>query len=582
MKIYLFYPPVGNIAQPYLSIPSIVAYLRQNHIKDVTVFDLNLDTTGQMLHPQRLRRAFRWCYHRLNRASAYYQNEPEELARSQFQQNALAVGSSAIEKITLAKSTFRSSQFYRPELYLKSLNTVLESYLLLSARYFPSVLSYQTFSTRYRCDTSSDILKAVNDHQENPFLEIFKQSVSGIVAQNGAADLVGISIGYYEQLIPGLTLAKVTKDELPNAHITIGGTMISALNGKSIHPEFFKLFDSIVLFEGEIPLLKLIEALSDGANLNSVPNLIFRHNGKIIKTEISSQVEDINRLPTPEFEADSLHEYFSPAPILPLAASRGCYWRRCAFCTRQHFQQRFRQRNPQRIIEDIQTLQHKLNAHAFYFVDECILPAVLDSLVTEIIAQKLDIRWSCYVRFEKAFLNKQFCQKLYAGGLRMLYFGLESACQRIIDLMQKGTHKAEIGEILRNTAAVGIMNMVLYFVGFPTETRDEALETMDFILQHRTFITYALAGRFLLEEHSPVFNNPAEFGVTEIFPLAGNSDLGLIYNYKTKSGMADAEIAEVQEYVNKKTQSLHNFNLLNRSHLLLLGNKFTNAYQRMS
>jgi hypothetical protein len=151
----------------------------------------------------------------------------------------------------------------------------------------------------------------------------------------------------------------------------------------------------------------------------------------------------------------------------------------------------------------------------------------------------------------------------------MLYFGLESACQRILDLMRKGTKKEVMKKVLENTAKAGIMNMILYFVGFPTESRKEALESMAFVLENQKYITYALTGNFMLEEHSPVFQSPEEFGVTEISPLIESADIGVIYNYKTKSGMSMQEAEQIKNFVNQKTKHLHQLKYLNRAHLLL-------------
>ncbi len=198
----------------------------------------------------------------------------------------------------------------------------------------------------------------------------------------------------------------------------------------------------------------------------------------------------------------------------------------------------------------------------------------MGKLSKEILTRGLDIQWSSYARFERAFLDQELCRVLAAGGLRMLYFGMESACQRILDLMQKGTPKEIFGDVLRNTAEAGIMNMVLYFVGFPTETYDEALESMRFLLEHQDHVTYALAGRFMLEQQSPIYQAPEKFGISEISPLSKKADLTLIYDYKTNAGMTHEEIQQMQEHINERTRHLHSLQLLNRSHLLLLGKEY--------
>lgn len=569
MKVALFYPPVGNPCQPYLSTPALAAYLKQNGVQDVTQYDFNLEAMEEFLSTERLQRAYRWCYHYLRRYSLANGLSDLDAMRLQLSLNAMAEGPRPIQEIDRAKQIFRTKAFYDPAKYQHALNTVRGGYQLISSRYYPTVVNNQSFIMGYRLDVSNDILAAVDDESANCFIEILSKKIEVVFESDGIANIAGISIGYYEQLIPGLTLARLIKQYSPGTHVTVGGTMMSALFKKKFKPEFFKLFDSIIFFEAEISFLKLIHAVVKKEELSHVPNAAFLQDGQVIRTPITPVRADLDALPTPDFTNFPLSKYLSPEPILPLAGSRGCYWRKCTFCTRQHFIDSFRQRSPLKIVEDIIALHNKYGAKAFFFVDECVSPAVLNALAEGIIANKLEIRWSCYVRFEAKLADKTFCKKLSRSGLRMLYFGLESACQRIIDRMRKGNRKKIMAKILEATASAGILNMILYFVGFPTETRAEALETMSFLMDNRNFVTFALAGQFLLEESSPIFSAPEQFGITEVSPLSRNSDLGIIYNYKTDSGLSIQAASEIKDLINSKTQALHRLDFLNRAHLLL-------------
>ena len=569
MKIALFYPPVGNTCQPYLSTPALVAYLKQNGVKDVTQYDFNILATEDLLSTERLQRAYRWCYHYLRKYPQPNNLSDLDAIRLQLSLSAMAQGPQIIREIDRAKRIFRTDSFYDAGKYQHALDTLRAGYQLISSRYYPSVINNQSFIMAYRLDDTNDILSAVHDENANFFNEILSEKIEDVFGSDGRPDVAGISIGYYEQLIPGLTLARLIKQFSPETHVTVGGTMLSAFFNKKFKPAFFKIFDSIIFFEAEISFLKLIHAVSQKAGFDRVPNAAFLQDGKVVRTPITPARIDLDALPVPDFSGFPLSKYLSPEPILPLAGSRGCYWRKCTFCTRQHFIDSFRQRSPQNIIEDITRLHNRYGAKAFFFVDECVSPSILNALAEGIIDRKLDIRWSCYVRFEAKLADKTFCKKLSRSGLRMLYFGLESACQRIIDLMRKGNRKEKMAQILESTASAGILNMILYFVGFPSETRAEALETKSFLMDNRNFITFALAGQFLLEESSPVFDTPEQFGITEISPLSENSDLGIIYNYKTNSGLSNQAAAELKDFINNETQVLHHLEFLNRSHLLL-------------
>lgn len=570
MKVALFYPPVGNLCQPYLSLPALVAYLKENGVTDVTQYDFNIEVLDELLSPERLSRSYRWIYHFLNEHRAASSPNQLDLMKLTLAQHALPKAQQTIERIDAAKQVFRSDQMYDSRRYGEALQTINDAFELLSARYFPTVISNQGFAMRYRLDSSDDILAGVHDEDENCFIEILRKHVRAVFRRDGVPDVAGVSIGFYEQLIPGLTLARLVKEASPSTHITIGGTMMSALVDKPFAPAFFALLDSIVFFEGEIPLLRLVQALEQGVDLRNVPNLLFMHNGEQFRTPILSKPLGLDAIPVPDFNDLALTRYLSPEPILPLAGSRGCYWGKCTFCTRQHFIETYRKHSTDRIIEDIKSLQASHGANAFFFGDECFAPSTLNALADRILVEGLDISWSCYVRFEKQLADPVLCKKLAASGLKMFFFGLESACQRVIDLMKKGTEKAVIGQILETTASVGIQNMILYFVGFPTETREEAIESMQFLLDHQDQVKFAIAGQFLLEESSPIYENPTAFAITEASPLSTGSDLGIIYDYKTSTGMSATEAAKIKDLINDRTGGLHRADFLNRSHLLLI------------
>jgi len=573
MKLAFFYPPVGNPCQPYLSTPTLVAHLKHHGVMDVKQYDFNIEAVDELLNKDRLQRAYRWCYHFLNSFDQRRSVSDLDLVQAQLALASLLSAQKTIAEIEGAKRVFRTFEFNDQRKYADALQTILSSFQLLSSRYFPTVIENQSFRMRYRLDSSNEVLAAVEDEVENCFVEILSKKLDEVFEVDGVPDVGGVSIGYYEQLVPGLTLARLIKERSPRTHVTVGGTMMSALVGKAFRPEFFRFFDSLLFFEAEETLLKLIEAIKAGRDLDNIPNLALLRNGEVVCAGLASSQIEADSIPTPDFSGLPLSKYLSPEPILPVAASRGCYWRQCSFCTRQHLLDTFRQRSPDLIVADLKWLMHAYGARSFFFVDECISPQVLEAVAKQILAERLEIRWSSYVRFEKKLGDPDFCRNLSRSGLRMLYFGLESACDRVVGLMKKGTNKDRMARVLDATASAGISNMILYFVGFPTETREEALETMQFLLNRRDSVTFAFPGQFMLEEHTPIFENPAEFGITEISPLGPSSDLGIIYRYKTNCGMSAEEAALLRDNIEVETRELHALKFLNRSHLLLWGSK---------
>ena len=114
--------------------------------------------------------------------------------------------------------------------------------------------------------------------------------------------------------------------------MTVGGPHISMLRDELAKvPAIFSLFDSAVVFDGEVPLLNLAQALEGDGDLSQVPNLVYRDGGTIRVTE-RKVPEKINDLPLPDFDGLPLDKYLAPYLALPLLTARGCYFGKCAFC----------------------------------------------------------------------------------------------------------------------------------------------------------------------------------------------------------------------------------------------------------
>src|SRR2546428_6212448 len=127
-----------------------------------------------------------------------------------------------------AKLTLRSEPFYDPDKYRESLFLIDRWLAFLSTLYFPTRISVVDNQWRYSIYSSKDILKAVADEQENPYLEGFRSRlVPDILAQ--APDPVGVSLTATSQIMPGLTLCRLIKQAKPDLHLTIGRSIFTRL-----------------------------------------------------------------------------------------------------------------------------------------------------------------------------------------------------------------------------------------------------------------------------------------------------------------------------------------------------------------
>lgn len=572
MKILLIFPPQWVPTQPYLSLPSLTSYL-QSQGYSVIQKDFNVEAFDIILTKQYLERMYKRVCHNFNELNSKIKLSAVEQKYYNTLFCARAPAPQVIKEIDGAKRVFRSKQnFYDFSKLSESQRILNLALVLVSAAYYPTKLSFSWFEMKYSHESSSDVIKATRDRVENPFIEIYENDLMPYIFRENP-DVVGLSILSISQIIPGLTLARLLKSSNCKAHLVVGGSIFTRLI--DILPQkktlFSLFFDSVIVYEGERPLLELAKCLDNGKSLKTVPNLIYYDGTKVCVNETCSP-ENINSLPTPCFDGFSFNLYFSPEPILPLMSSRGCYWRKCAFCDHSHiYGNRYVPRNTERVVDDLEELSKKYRTSFFSFSDEAIAPNVFKSLSEKIIERKLNIQCHADARFEHQF-KLALCHKMAKAGFKMLLFGLESGCDRVLSFMKKGTDKQTITEVCKNSTLAGIWNHAFLFFGFPTETEEEAQETVDFVLSNKDIIHSVGSDVFSLGKHSPIRKHPELYGVSSI-QIDENKDFQLWYKYDVNRGLNQEKARKInktfQELIADEYDNSNVWGRLHREHLLL-------------
>jgi anaerobic magnesium-protoporphyrin IX monomethyl ester cyclase len=364
---------------------------------------------------------------------------------------------------------------------------------------------------------------------------------------------MGISIPSMPQMLAAMTLAYLVKQSGLQCHVTVGGPHVTMLREQIARtPALFELIDSAVVFDGEVPLLRLVEALEGHGDLNAVPNLIYyerEQSGQRTKAQIHvtqrKEPEKIENLPLPDFTGLPLDRYLAPHLVLPLMTARGCYFGKCAFCNVGYGEaESFSQLRAEALANQMQTLYERYGTRHIFFADEAVTPRNLRHLSTILITRRLPLHWGGCARFEKV-LSRDLLEQMGRGGCRMILFGLESASQPIMDLMVKGTELEHMSRILHESTAAGIWNHTFFFFGFPGETLADAQATVNFLYAHKPYIHSAALGTFLMERDSPAHRFPQSYKVKRIL-ADPDKDLAIYFDYEVESGMDDrmAELVE--------------------------------------
>ncbi len=546
-------------------MPSLSAYLKSNGI-DVVQKDFNIEAYDILMSKNYLKDLKGQLQNRFDIIDS--KNSLTPGIEQEYYHDLFKAKSSITyiaERIDEAKRIFEDKKaFYDIDKLTDARNILKQAQAIISTGCFPTGQDL-VWPLNMRLQRSlSDIKRITQNRTENPFLKLYKSHLLSFIEEQDP-DIIGISIAGDSQFIPALTLSRLIKSSYKKAHVVVGGyviTLLSDILGK--YEELFTdFFDSAVLNEGERPLLELVEHISRGQDLKGVPNLIYYNNGKICANDVLPSV-DINALPTPCFEGMPLDLYLSPELVLPILASRGCYWGKCAFCSHnESYGWHYQSRDANKVVDDMQELSQKHGVSHFAFSDEGISPSSISKLSDELIKRDFEFKCSTNIRLERQF-TPELCDKMFKAGFRLLYLGLESGCNRILDLMEKGTTKEIAAKVCKNVYNAGIWNHLYTFFGFPTESRAEAQETIDFLLFHKNIIHSFNIANFLLNKGASIMKCPKLFGIIEI-DKGPAPDFALAYNYTVASGLTYNEALElsniyrekiIKEYDNKQVFKL--------------------------
>ncbi len=560
MKLSLLFPPSWHPSQPYLSIPSLTGFLKQAGVTNVTQRDLNIEILdriltrlyGEELYPRLVDKAKRLERNRIGEtgpsSEEHYTRLVESLDRFPY----------LIERIELAKECLRGEEFYDLERYRESLFVIDKWLELVSTLYFPTRMTVvDNQLSGYSIYSSKDILKAIRDEEQNPYLELFRdQFLASILADQ--PDFIGVSITATSQIIPGLTLCRLIKEASPGLHLTVGGSIFTRLvDNLRRCPSLFELADDFVVFEGETALLELVNQLEGKRDFSKVPNLIYRQNGKIAVNQ-PFYSENINALPAPNYDGFPFRLYLAPESVLPIQFSRGCYYKDCAFCALTLDHQNFRQKDPGKTVENLQLLSEKYETPYFFFTDECLALSPTKRLCRQILDRGLRVQWTAEMRFEKN-LSRELLSLMHDAGCHKIVFGLESYNQRVMDFMKKGILQESVRRITEDCLDLGIAVHCYIIIGFPTETEEEALETADFIIKNvRLNSSYGFSCQpclFDLEKEAPIMSDPGSYGIRRIMRPA-SEDLSLGFFYEVQEGMTPEQAEKVYQHVYGKVSEV--------------------------
>ncbi len=531
----LVFPPVWTPATPYLALPVLTAYLKQNGC-DVSQFDAGIDFFVSHLFTPRV-----LAYHKGRLLQAYRSGKLDDCTdRDRSLVQRLESGEKGLEELFEAPQDILAV-FRKDEAFFDPQSLMLAQRKLYALLRFVSLANpplHMTFNKYFHgIETFRQMIDHCDDEENNLFLAYYRDALPRRITPR--TRLVGISISTAQQLVGALTLARRIRKNHPHIHVTLGGKHLLRLkNGFAAQPGAMEAFcHSLIMDNGEKPLLALIETLKSSGDLSTVPNLVYFRDDGLHETAMVER-EPLEDLPTPDFEDLDLKSYLTPSPLVPVRISEGCYWGKCTFCAR-YYLTGFATIPPETVAEQMEELHRKFGVTDFTVNDDCLTPRYLEALSRKIIQRRLPVFLSLWCKPVHSFTAERL-RLMYQAGVRLIRWGVETGHPRILSLMNKGTRIPDTLRVLRDSSDAGIWNHATIILGFPSETEAEAQATIEFLTTNRDIVHSSILYRFVLLDHSYIRNRPEEFGITAV-ESQGNVFSNVLH-YRVEQGMAGEEV----------------------------------------
>ncbi|HTN46792.1 MAG TPA: B12-binding domain-containing radical SAM protein [Flavipsychrobacter sp.] len=356
--------------------------------------------------------------------------------------------------------------------------------------------------------------------------------------------LVAVSVPFPGNLYASFRCAQYIRRHYPDVKLVMGGGFANTELRSLTDERVFEFFHFITLDDGEAPMEQLIRHVENELPLTELKrSFTMIHENVVYVNNASCSDYKQGQVGTPDYSDLLLDQYISAIEVTnpmhslwsdgrwnKLTMAHGCYWGKCTFCDISlDYIQRYEPLTAQILCDRMEEIMAQTGQNGFHFVDEAAPPALMRALALEIIKRKLVVSWWTNIRFEKSF-TRDLCLLLKASGCIAVSGGLEVASDRLLQLIQKGITVAQVAKVNKHFTEAGIMVHAYLMYGFPTQTAQETIDSLEMVRQmfQAGILQSAFWHQFAMTAHSPVGLEPHKFNVrkeTEDIGSFANNDI---------------------------------------------------------
>lgn len=329
-----------------------------------------------------------------------------------------------------------------------------------------------------------------------------------------------------------MRLASFVKKQHPKTVVIAGGVFFSYAAEESLKDGFI---DYIVHGEGELTLLELLTAITDGLDIQKVRGISYKQNGQVIKTASRPLIADMDTLPMPAWSKVPMNLYGLGSKnhpgLVSIEHSRGCT-DNCSFCNLwkhmgkiaedgQTVKPHYRSKSPERCLEETVKLVHDFDRYTFGWVDPTwnVDSKWTDRFCDLILKQNIRIRQTAWLRADYVVRDEELgiLEKAVRAGLCQVMIGVERSDEVSLKQLKKHSNGPDITakafEIFhRKYPTVFTIGSVIF--GLWEETKDSLDELSKY--QYKVGMDYCFFIPLTPNPGTVVYDNAMKRGIIEV------------------------------------------------------------------
>lgn len=295
------------------------------------------------------------------------------------------------------------------------------------------------------------------------------------------ADMIGVSCLFSNRGKEALRLCEIAKEEIPDAHVLMGGQHPSGYPVLVTQP----FIDYMMFGESENSLIELLEAINSGGDLTQVSQIILKKDGGFWRSP-KMHLPDVDLMPYPAWDLVNLQKYWNVGlseyeinaegekRFMVMISSRGCP-HACTFCTAPMMtERRYKYRSLEDIVKEIRLYADKYGTREINFWDDnfFINKRRTKELLRGLIKETPGMTYQVPSGAEINAIDEEMIDLMAAAGFKKLFMAVESPNEEIqLSHIDKKVKLHRIREIVQKLKTVNIISEGSFMVGFPHETK---------------------------------------------------------------------------------------------------------------